>query len=140
MVWSSAANHSIRESRTTSSSADASAEDPGADDASAGNAAPPASATHRIISPKCFVARPGRGHRRRLKCGPPECPVVCGPWVSFAQSELGRTEVVGVEQWAEVRRLRFVRGLSQREIHGRTGLHRDTIRNVINSDRPPNYE
>jgi transposase len=48
--------------------------------------------------------------------------------------------VVGVEQWAEVRRLFFVRGLSQREIHGRTGLHRDTIRNVINSDRPPNYE
>jgi hypothetical protein len=38
--------------------------------------------------------------------------------------------VVGVEQWAEVRRLFFVRGLSQREIHRRTGLHRDTIRNA----------
>jgi transposase len=48
--------------------------------------------------------------------------------------------VVGVEQWAEVRRLFFVRGLSQREIHRRTGLHRDTIRNAINSSRAPKYE
>jgi DNA-binding transcriptional regulator LsrR (DeoR family) len=50
---------------------------------------------------------------------------------SFAQSELGRTEVVDVEQWVELRRLFFVRGLSQREIRRRTGLHRDTIRNAI---------
>jgi DNA invertase Pin-like site-specific DNA recombinase len=42
--------------------------------------------------------------------------------------------VVDVEQWAEVRRLFFVRGLSQREIHRRTGLHRDTIRKAINSE------
>ena len=48
--------------------------------------------------------------------------------------------MVGVEQWAEVRRLHFVRGLSQREIRRRTGLHRDTIRNAINSDKPPKYE
>jgi transposase len=48
--------------------------------------------------------------------------------------------VVDVEQWAEVRRLFFVRGLSQREIHRRTGLHRDTIRNAINSSKPPKYE
>ena len=45
-----------------------------------------------------------------------------------------------MEQWAEVRRLFFVRGLSQREIHRRTGLHRDTIRNAINSEVPPKYE
>jgi len=48
--------------------------------------------------------------------------------------------VVGVEQWAEVRRLHFVRGLTQREIHRRTGLHRDTIRSAIKSDKPPKYE
>ena len=52
--------------------------------------------------------------------------------------------MVGVEQWAEVRRLRFVRGLSIREIHRRTGLHRETIRNALNADQhtikfgPPN--
>jgi transposase len=47
--------------------------------------------------------------------------------------------VVGVEQWAEIRRLRFVKGLSQREIRRRTGLHRDTIRKAINSSEPPVY-
>jgi transposase len=57
----------------------------------------------------------------------------------FAQSELGRTEVVGVEQWAEIRRLHFVRGLSQREIRRRTGLHRDTIRRAVTSSQPPVY-
>ena len=45
-----------------------------------------------------------------------------------------------MEQWAEVRRLRFVRGLSIREIHRRTGLHRDTIRRAISSDHAPRYE
>jgi transposase len=47
--------------------------------------------------------------------------------------------VVGVEQWAEIRRLHFVKGLSQREIRRRTGLHRDTIRKVINGREPPVY-
>jgi transposase len=47
--------------------------------------------------------------------------------------------VVGVEQWAEIRRLHFVKGLSQREIRRRTGLHRDTIRGAINSSEPPRY-
>ena len=47
--------------------------------------------------------------------------------------------MVGVEQWAEVRRLRFVRGLSIREIRRRTGLHRDTIRRALSSDEPPVY-
>jgi transposase len=47
--------------------------------------------------------------------------------------------VVGVEQWAEIRRLHFVKGLSQREIHRRTGLHRDTISRAINSTEPPVY-
>jgi transposase len=47
--------------------------------------------------------------------------------------------VVGVEQWAEIRRLHFVRKLSQREIHRRTGLHRDTIRRALASEAPPKY-
>jgi len=44
-----------------------------------------------------------------------------------------------VEQWAEIRRLHFVRGLSMREIHRRTGRHRDTISRAIHSDEPPVY-
>jgi transposase len=47
--------------------------------------------------------------------------------------------VVGVEQWAEVRRLFFVRKLSIHEIHRRTGLHRETIRRAIRSEEPPRY-
>lgn len=47
--------------------------------------------------------------------------------------------MVGVEQWAEIRRLHFVRGLSMREIHRRTGLHRDTISRAIHGDEPPVY-
>jgi DNA-binding transcriptional regulator LsrR (DeoR family) len=47
--------------------------------------------------------------------------------------------VVGVEQWAEIRRLHFVKGLSQREIRRRTGLHRDTIRKAVNSSERPGY-
>jgi hypothetical protein len=44
-----------------------------------------------------------------------------------------------VQQWAEVRRLHFVRGLSIREIHRRTGLHRETVRNALKSDDAPRY-
>ena len=47
--------------------------------------------------------------------------------------------MVGVEQWAEIRRLHFVRRLSLREIHRRTGLHRDTIRRALASEVPPRY-
>ncbi|MFL5919097.1 MAG: IS21 family transposase [Gaiellaceae bacterium] len=45
-----------------------------------------------------------------------------------------------MEQWAELRRLHFVRGLSIREIHRRTGIHRDTISRALRSDRPPRYQ
>jgi len=44
-----------------------------------------------------------------------------------------------VEQWAEIRRLFFVRKLSQREIDRRPGLHRDTIRRALASAEPPVY-
>jgi len=47
--------------------------------------------------------------------------------------------VVEVEQWAEIRRLHFVRGLSMREISRRTGLARDTVGRAIHADVPPAY-
>jgi len=47
--------------------------------------------------------------------------------------------VVGVEQWAEIRRMHRVERLSIREIHRRTGLHRKTIRRALASERPPVY-
>jgi transposase len=47
--------------------------------------------------------------------------------------------VVGVEQWAEVRRLHRVERLSIREISKRTGLHRKTIRRALAASTPPRY-
>jgi transposase len=35
--------------------------------------------------------------------------------------------------------MRHVEGLSQREIHRRTGVHRDTIRRALASSKPPSY-
>jgi transposase len=47
--------------------------------------------------------------------------------------------LLGVEQWAEIRRRARVEGLSQREIHRRTGAHRDTIRRALASEKPPSH-
>lgn len=47
--------------------------------------------------------------------------------------------MLDVEQWAEIRRLKHVEGLSQREIHRRTGIHRDTIRRALCAAKPPSY-
>ena len=48
--------------------------------------------------------------------------------------------MVGVQQWAEIRRLHFVEKRSKRAIHRLTGLHRDTITRAIESAVPPKYE
>ena len=47
--------------------------------------------------------------------------------------------MLDVEQWAEIRRMKQVEGLSQREIHRRTGAHRDTIRRALAAPKPPSY-
>jgi hypothetical protein len=47
--------------------------------------------------------------------------------------------VIGVEQWAEIRRMHRVERLSIRAIHRRTGLHRDTIRRALGGEEPPRY-
>jgi len=48
--------------------------------------------------------------------------------------------LVDVEQWAEIRRMRFVAGLSIKEIARRTGRDRNTVRAAIRADKPPRYE
>jgi transposase len=56
---------------------------------------------------------------------------------SFA---IGEEEgLVGVEQWAEIRRLHRVEGLSIREVSRRTGLHRKTVRRALVAAEPPKY-
>ncbi len=48
--------------------------------------------------------------------------------------------MVGVEQWAEVRRMHRVDGLSGREISRRTGLARDTVARLLAASEPPKYQ
>jgi transposase len=48
--------------------------------------------------------------------------------------------LVEVEQWAQIRRMHFVAGLSIKEIARRTGRDRNTVRAAVRSDRPPRYE
>ena len=47
--------------------------------------------------------------------------------------------MVGVEQWAEIRRMHRVERLSIREISRRTGFHRKTVRRALASATPPEY-
>jgi len=47
--------------------------------------------------------------------------------------------LVGVEQWAVVRRMGRVEGLSGREISRRTGLARDTVARLLAAAEPPRY-
>jgi transposase len=48
--------------------------------------------------------------------------------------------VIGVEQWAEIRRLFFVEKRSKRAIHRLTGVHRDTITRALERGVPPKYK
>src|SRR4051812_9751767 len=50
-----------------------------------------------------------------------------------------RRGVLGVQQWAEVRRLVLVEGRSQREVARLTGLARDTVARAVASELPPRY-
>jgi hypothetical protein len=47
--------------------------------------------------------------------------------------------LVGVEQWAEIRRMHFVAGLSIKEIARRMGRDRNTVRRALRSSAPPRY-
>jgi len=47
--------------------------------------------------------------------------------------------VVGVEQWAEIRRLYFVERRSKRAISKQLGVHRDTVTRAVESKVPPRY-
>lgn len=47
--------------------------------------------------------------------------------------------MVGVEQWAELRREHFVGGVSIKELVRRTGLSRNTVRAALRASEPPGY-
>ena len=47
--------------------------------------------------------------------------------------------MIGVERWAELRRMHLVDGVSIKEICRRTGLARQTVRRAVRSAEPPRY-
>lgn len=48
--------------------------------------------------------------------------------------------MLGLEDWAEIRRLHRAEGVPIREIARRLGVARNTVRSALTSDRPPKYE
>ena len=48
--------------------------------------------------------------------------------------------MVDVEQWAELRREHFVRGVSIKQLVARTGLSRNTVRAALRAPQPPKYQ
>ena len=60
-----------------------------------------------------------------------------GAWLDAV--ELGRKELLTVEDWAEIRRLHRAEGLSINEIVRHTGVARNTVRAALRSDAPPEY-
>src|SRR5262249_31214349 len=76
-----------------------------------------------------------------LKLTPLRGGVGLSGWVgSLARKSSSEEEVVvGVEQWAEIRRLYFVKRLSIKEIVRRTGHGRNTIRRALRSAETPRY-
>ncbi len=63
---------------------------------------------------------------------------MAGPSLVKRSSE-GGEGVVGVEQWAELRREHFVRGVSIKQLASRTGLSRNTVRAALRAPVPPKY-
>jgi transposase len=58
---------------------------------------------------------------------------------SVGAIEAGEEGLVDVEQWAELRREHFVRGVSIKELARRTGLARNTVRAALRSAEQPVY-
>jgi transposase len=48
-------------------------------------------------------------------------------------------EVIGVEDWAEIRRLHRAEGMSVKGIARHLGIARNTVRRAVASDDPPKY-
>jgi transposase len=60
--------------------------------------------------------------------------------VTLAGVEPGRKQVLIVEDWAEIRRLRRSEGVSISEIARLIGCSRNTVKAAVASDEPPRYE
>jgi transposase len=59
------------------------------------------------------------------------------PWLHGGQ---GVWRVIGVEDWAEIRRLHRAEGLGIKAIARRLGIARNTVREALRSEGPPRYD
>jgi DNA-binding transcriptional regulator LsrR (DeoR family) len=57
----------------------------------------------------------------------------------LARSELGRKQVLDVEDWAEIRRLRWAEGMAISEIARMMGIARNTVKAALAAEGPPRY-
>src|SRR5262245_54829110 len=69
--------------------------------------------------------------------GPPLGVLELEPWLD---REPGRKGVIGVEDWAEIRRLHRAERLGIKAIARRLKLAGNTVRDALRSDGPPRYE
>jgi Helix-turn-helix domain of resolvase len=60
--------------------------------------------------------------------------------MSLAGTEPGRTGVISVEDWAEIRRLHRAEGMPIKAIVRVLGVSRNTVRAALASDGPPRYQ
>jgi hypothetical protein len=60
--------------------------------------------------------------------------VTNGPWLEL---EPERKDVIGVEDWAEIRRLHRAEGVSIKAIARRLGVARNTVRSALRAAGPP---
>ena len=58
---------------------------------------------------------------------------------TLARSELWRKQVLDVEDWAEIRRLRRAEGLAISEIARVMGVARNTVKAALAAEGPPRY-
>jgi transposase len=58
---------------------------------------------------------------------------------TLARSELGRKQVLDVEDWAEIRRLRRAEGMAISEIARVMGVARNTVKAALAAEGPPRY-
>jgi predicted DNA-binding protein (UPF0251 family) len=81
-----------------------------------------------------------RSCRRHLKTDPVSDLKVDPLRSSLAQAEPGRTRVLDVENWAEIRRLHRAEGMPITEIARVMGVSRNTVRAAIARAGAPRYE
>jgi transposase len=59
---------------------------------------------------------------------------------TLALAESGRKQVLRVEDWAEIRRLRRAEQMPIAQIARVMGISRNTVKAALASDNPPKYE